>query len=110
MLGREVTTSLELVFPLPRVATEGPLLDPNVSLLEQDLQQAYALDREILKTTQKRMKKDYDLKAVGSTMKWEMHAYAAKVAAPYKAGVRGAGASGSLKEQELQPRKGHTPS
>ncbi|GFO46543.1 Pol polyprotein [Plakobranchus ocellatus] len=63
MLGREVTTPLELMFPLPRTATEGPILDPYVSSLEQDLQQAHAQAREILKTTQKRMKKDYDLKA-----------------------------------------------
>ncbi|GFN73644.1 Pol polyprotein [Plakobranchus ocellatus] len=34
MLGREVTTPLELMFPLPRAAVEGPLLDPYVSSLE----------------------------------------------------------------------------
>ncbi|GFO02429.1 hypothetical protein PoB_002893400 [Plakobranchus ocellatus] len=63
MLRREVTTQLELMFLLPRAATEGPLLDPYVSSLEQDLQQAYAQARQTLNTTQKRMKKDYDLKA-----------------------------------------------
>ncbi|GFO36099.1 Pol polyprotein [Plakobranchus ocellatus] len=64
MLGREVTTPLELIFLLPREATEGPSMDPYVSLLEQDLRQAYAQARETLKTIQKRMKGDYDLKAL----------------------------------------------
>ncbi|GFN91567.1 Pol polyprotein [Plakobranchus ocellatus] len=33
VLGREVTTPLELMFPLPRTAAEGPLLDSYVSSL-----------------------------------------------------------------------------
>ncbi|GFO46613.1 Pol polyprotein [Plakobranchus ocellatus] len=42
MLGCEVTNPLDLMFPLPRAATEGSSLDPYVTLLEQDLQQAHA--------------------------------------------------------------------
>ncbi|GFO40430.1 Pol polyprotein [Plakobranchus ocellatus] len=57
MLGREVTTPLERMFSLPRAATKGPLLDPYVSSLEQDLQQAHCQARETLKVPRKKGKR-----------------------------------------------------
>ena len=64
MLGRELTMPLELMFPPPRPKEEEDTpKETSVSGLETDIQEAHALAREMLGTTQRRMKADYDVKA-----------------------------------------------
>ncbi|GFO31467.1 Pol polyprotein [Plakobranchus ocellatus] len=66
MLGREVNTPLELMFAPPQAVQPmggGPLVDAYVSHLIDDIQQSYSQARETLKSTQLRMKSDYDIKA-----------------------------------------------
>lgn len=60
MLGREVNTPAHLMFPLP--AKQFTSEDEYVSSLVQSLQNAHKTAREHLKTTQKNMKRNYDLK------------------------------------------------
>ena len=65
MLGREVVAPAELVFPLGECVNLQPdPVDPEtyVDALERNLQQAFLTAREKLKTTQKIMKRDYDVK------------------------------------------------
>ena len=64
MLGRELTMPLELMFAPPRQQEEEDTpKETYVSGLEADIQEAHALARETLSTTQRRMKADYDVKA-----------------------------------------------
>ena len=63
MLGREVNMPLELMF-----AQSGPTqadlpIENYVAQLQQDMLDANQQAREVLKTSQKRMKVDYDVKS-----------------------------------------------
>ncbi|KAL8614663.1 hypothetical protein ACOMHN_051115 [Nucella lapillus] len=62
MLGREVNTPGHLMFPLPgqRAADEADY----ASCLVKNLQEAHTVAREHLKTSLRRMKRDYDLKVL----------------------------------------------
>ena len=67
MLGQEVNTPLELMFA-PPLSSEREEEDPlliHLTTLKQDIQDAHAQAWETLKTTQKSMKADYDIKARG---------------------------------------------
>ena len=61
MLGREVNLPADLVFPFPQQPNTNTLPE-YVSELEQTLKQTHKMAREVLKTTQKIMKKNYDLR------------------------------------------------
>ena len=63
MLGREVNTPLNLMYPQGATNSPGGTCDDYVTKLEADIQQAHTQARETLKVSQKRMKKDYDIKA-----------------------------------------------
>ena len=60
MLGREVNTPADLMFPQRRHNPEDP--DYHVSHLTQELQTAHEIAREKLKTSSKRMKRKGDLR------------------------------------------------
>ena len=62
MLGREVNTPAYLMFPLP--AEEHEDIDQFVAKLTRNIQTAHNAARTQLKTTLKRMKRDYDLRGV----------------------------------------------
>ena len=60
MLGREINIPAHVMFPFP---SKQPLdYDQYVSQLVSDIQKAHENARNILKTTTKRMKRDYDLR------------------------------------------------
>ena len=66
MLGSEVVAQAELVFPLGECVNLQPdQVDPDTYMdaLERNLQQAFLTAREKLKTMQRLMKRDYDVKA-----------------------------------------------
>ena len=69
MLGREVNTPLNLMYPQGATNSPGGTCDDYVTKLEADIQQAHIQARETLKVSQKRMKKDYDIKARRYTYK-----------------------------------------
>ena len=61
MLGREVTQPVDLMFPLPR--PDAPIdADNYLAELQRNIVIAHEIARDTLKTTQKFMKRDYDLK------------------------------------------------
>ncbi|XP_076468980.1 uncharacterized protein LOC143299580 [Babylonia areolata] len=60
MLGREVNMPGQLMFPVPGQTYEDQ--DVYVSELVKNLQQAHAVARQTLNTSQKAMKRNYDLK------------------------------------------------
>ena len=62
MLGREVNTPAYLMFPL--LAEEHEDIDQFVAKLTRNIQTAHNAARTQLKTTLKRMKRDYDLRGV----------------------------------------------
>ena len=62
MLGREVNTPAYLMFPLP--AEEYEDIDQFVAKLTRNIQTAHNAARTQLKTTLKRIKRDYDLRGV----------------------------------------------
>ena len=62
MLGRELNTPAYLMFPLP--AEEHEDIDQFVAKLTRNIQTAHNAARTQLKTTLKRMKRDYDLRGV----------------------------------------------
>ena len=61
MLGRETNQPADLVFPLPCTNGDQPG-EEYVRGLEQSLKHAHEVARRTLKTTQERMKRDYDLR------------------------------------------------
>ncbi|GFR61675.1 Pol polyprotein [Elysia marginata] len=63
MLGRELTTPIELMFAPPRHPGDVQSPQTYVSTLQADLQDAHKHARETLKTTQEKTKRDYDIKA-----------------------------------------------
>ena len=60
MLGREINLPAHLMFPFP--SKNSPSLDQFVTELIEDVQIAHETARDTLKTTTRRMKRDYDLK------------------------------------------------
>jgi hypothetical protein len=60
MLGREVNTPADLMFPLPRGQHESP--EAYVRDLVSIMEKAHETARQVMKTTSERMKKDYDLR------------------------------------------------
>ncbi|MEW8315842.1 MAG: DDE-type integrase/transposase/recombinase, partial [Candidatus Thiodiazotropha endolucinida] len=62
MLGREVNTPAYLMFP--QRAVQGQTTDDYVATLTKNIQAAHNAARMQLKTSLKRMKRDYDLKGV----------------------------------------------
>jgi hypothetical protein len=61
MLGREVNTPADLMYPLPSRAEE-PDLDAYVVDLQKSMLLAHETARAQLRTTEERLKRDYDLK------------------------------------------------
>ena len=68
VLGREVNLPADLVFPFPQQPNTNTLPE-YVSELEQTLKQTHKMAREVLITTQKIMKKNYDLRALAKKYK-----------------------------------------
>jgi hypothetical protein len=68
MLGREVNTPAELMYPLP-VRAEEPDLDAYVEDLRKSMLHAHETARAKLRTTEERLKRDYDLKVRSHTYK-----------------------------------------
>ena len=62
MLGREVNQPADLVFPLPASARQPSTPDDYCAEMAQAIEKAHEAARTTLRSTQKRMKRDYDLK------------------------------------------------
>ena len=62
MLGREVNTPAYLMFPQP--AVESHTTDQFVAKLTRNIQAAHSAARQTLKTSLKRMKRNYDLRGI----------------------------------------------
>ena len=62
MLGREVNLPADLIFPSSAVKEDPPSTHQYVSDLACSLENAHEVARQNLKTCQKRMNKDYDLR------------------------------------------------
>ena len=63
MLGREVNTPAYLMFPQPEVGNDQTT-DQYVATLTKNIQSAHEAARSTLKTSLKRMKRNYDLKGI----------------------------------------------
>ncbi|XP_063963171.1 uncharacterized protein LOC135156056 [Lytechinus pictus] len=61
MLGRETNQPAELIFPLPPFVSDRPL-DEYSSQLSQSIREAHDAARATLRNTQRRLKRDYDIK------------------------------------------------
>ena len=62
MLGREVNTPAYLMFPQP--AVESQTTDQFIAKLTRNIQAAHSAARQTLKTSLKRMKRNYDLRGI----------------------------------------------
>ena len=62
MLGREVNTSAYLMLPQP--AVESQTTDQFIAKLKRNIQAAHSAARQTLKTSLKRMKRNYDLRGI----------------------------------------------
>ena len=67
MLGREINQPADLMFPLPTSAKKVDSVDDYCSNLAQAISEAHETARVTLRSTQKRMKRDYDVKV----RKWD---------------------------------------